>query len=478
MEEMRRVSLSMFTDEDLQRVHDYSMKLLAENGVHIPSDRALGLFKKHGFCVDGTQVYMTELQVRDALEKAPSQFVMNGLDAKKSINLGGGDYGVPGPIGPVNITDLDKGIRRGTLQDVINLIKIYQGSKVMTMNSNNGVEANDVDPVNRHLEIMRALLNHTDKPFYTKLFSYEEMHQAIDMVEIAAGEKLRPGGKVYLAPGSAPSMSPMSYSREVADNIIALAERGQAVTMGTATSTGVTGPIRIFGTITMQNAEVLAGIVLAQLVNPGNPVGYGVGACPGIMKGATYCCGSPGRVMLQIGSMEMGKRFYHLPSRTIPYSTDALNCDIQCGIESYEGTMANILSNADYQLSEIGTLDGLMTTSYEKTIIDEEITSRLLYIRNGIDVSEEAASLESIMEEGSGGQFITSDDTLDYMYDSWYPDYTDWNSNYKKRPMEDYTYVLRRANEEWKRRLEEAPETLLDKSTAEEIDAYVEKHKK
>ena len=151
---------------------------------------------------------MTELQVRDALEKAPSQFVMNGLDAKKSINLGGGDYGVPGPIGPVNITDLDKGIRRGTLQDVINLIKIYQGSKVMTMNSNNGVEANDVDPVNRHLEIMRALLNHTDKPFYTKLFSYEEMHQAIDMVEIAAGEKLRPGGKVYLAPGSAPSMSP------------------------------------------------------------------------------------------------------------------------------------------------------------------------------------------------------------------------------------------------------------------------------
>ena len=196
MEEMRRVSLSMFSDKDLQRVHDYSMKLLAENGVNITSDRALELFKKHGFRVDGTQVYMTESQVRDALEKAPSQFVMHGLDSKKSINLGGGDYGVPGPIGPVNVTDLDNGIRRGTLQDVINLVKIYQGSKVMTMNSNNGVEANDVDPVNRHLEIMRALLNHTDKPFYTKLFSYEEMHQAIDMVEIAAGEKLEPGGKV------------------------------------------------------------------------------------------------------------------------------------------------------------------------------------------------------------------------------------------------------------------------------------------
>ncbi|HIU75790.1 MAG TPA: trimethylamine methyltransferase family protein [Candidatus Pelethocola excrementipullorum] len=475
---MRNVKISMFEDADLQRVHEYSLKILAENGVKISGKRALEIFKKHGFRVDGNQVYMTEAQVRAALETAPSHFVFHGLNPERSLDLGGGDYGVPGPIGPVNVQDLDGGIRRGTLQDVVNLIKIYQGSDVMTMNSNNGVEANDVDVKNRHLEIMRAILNHTDKPFYTKLFSYEQMHQAMDMIEIATGEKLQPGGKIYLSPGSAPSMSPLSYSSEVTDNIVALAERGQAVTMGTATSTGVTGPIQIFGTITLQNAEVLAGIVLAQLVNPGNAVGYGVGACPGNMRGAKYCCGSPGRVMLQVGSMEMAKRFYHLPARTIPYSTDALNVDIQCGIESYEGTMGNILTNADYQLSEIGTLDGLMTTSYEKTIIDEEITSRLLYIRNGIDVSEEASGLESILEIGSGGEYITSDDTLDYMHDAWYAKYTSWNIKSEDNPPGDNDYVLRRANAEWKRRLEEAPETLLDAEAAKELDTYVAKHSK
>ncbi|MDO5409642.1 MAG: trimethylamine methyltransferase family protein [Lachnospiraceae bacterium] len=473
---MRKVKLSMFEDSDLQRVHDYSVQMLQKTGIKFTSERALEIFRSHGFKVEGTQVFISEKQVRTALETAPSHFIFHGINEDRSLDLGGGAYGVPGPIGPVSIQNLDEGIQPGTLKRVEELVKIYQASPVMTMNSNNGVEATDIPVETRHLEIMRTTLRHTNKPFYTKLFSYETMHQAIDMIELVTGEKLERGGKVYLGPGSAPSMSPMSYSTEVADNIIALAERGQLVTMGTATTTGITGPINIFGTIAMQNAEILAGIVLTQLVNPGNPVGYGVGACPGNMRGGQYCCGSPGRVMLQIGSMEMGKRYYNLPSRTIPYSTDSLTNDIQCGIESYEGTMCNILSNADYQLSEIGTLDGLMTTSYEKTIIDEEITSRLLYIRDGISVSEEAGSVEVVEEVGSGGTFLTTDDTLDYMYDAWYPSVSDWNSTLEGRPVDDYEYMLRRANKEWKRRLEEAPATLLNEAQEEALADYIKQH--
>ena len=298
----------------------------------------------------------------------------------------------------------------------------------------------------------------------------------MDMVEIACGEKLERGGKIFFAPGSCPSLSPMSFSREVADCIVALAERGQAVTLGSATSTGVTGPMRIFGSITMQNAEQLAGIVLTQLVNPGGAVGYGVAGCPGNMFGAKYCCGSPGRVMLQVGQIEMGKRFYKLPTRTEPYTTDSSEIDVQCGIESYEGTMCNILAGADYQLGEIGTLDALMTTSYEKTIIDEEISSRLFYIHDGIDVSDDAASVEVIKEVGSGGTFLTTEDTLEYMHDAWYPKYTDWNRTKEQCPQGDMEYVLRRANAEWKRRLAEAPESMLDKAVEQELDDYVARH--
>lgn len=476
---IRGIRLRMYEDSDLQRVHDYSMQLLAENGMHMPSERALKIFRDHGFRVEGEQVYFTEDQVMKAVETAPSHYVINGLkNPSRKLDLGGGDYGVSTPIGPVSTMTIDEGTKPGTLEDMEKLLKIYQASDVINIVSNSGVAANDIDASWRHLAIMKALLKHTDKPLHTELFDYERMHQAIDMIEIVVGEKLQPGGNIYLSSGSCPSLSPMAFAADVLDNAIALAERGQVVTTGTATNAGVTGPIRLFGSLVMQNAEVLSEIVLAQLVNPGNPVGYGTGACPGNMRGATYCCGSPGRVALSLGFIEMGKRFYNLPTRSIPYSTDSLSPDYQCAMEAYEGTMNNILAGADYQLSEIGTVGGLMTTSFEKTILDEEMTSRLLSIRAGIDTSEDAASLESIMEVGSNGEFLTSDDTLDYMMDSWYPTVSDWDSKERNRPYNSYDYVLRRANAEWKKRLIEAPESVIDKATEEALDDYIAAHKK
>jgi trimethylamine--corrinoid protein Co-methyltransferase len=183
-------------------------------------------------------------------------------------------------------------------------------------------------------------------------------------------------------------------------------------------------------------------------------------------------------VALELGFIEMGKRYYHLPSRSITYSSDSVNTDVQAAIESYEQTMGNILANGDYQLSEIGTLEGLMTTSYEKTILDEEITSRLLDMRKGIDVSDDAASLETIKEVGSGGTFLMSDDTLEHMRDDWYPKYTDWDPTPETRDNKDYTWVLRRANAEWKRRLAEAPDCMLDAGTVKELDGYIKKQSK
>lgn len=474
--EIRKISLSMFVDDDLQRAHDFSMRILRENGIRFQSGRALNIFKTHGFKIEGQQVFITERQVRSALETTPDHFVIRGRNSTKNLDLGGGDYGVPGPIGPVNVLDLDGGRRLGTLRDVENLVKIYQASPIINMNSNNGVEANDVPVDIRHLMIMRVLLRNTDKPFYTKLFGYDQMHQAMDMVEIVMGEKLEPGGNIHLSSGSCPSMSPLAWGGDAADAIIALSERGQAVTTGTATTTGVTGPIRVFGTLVMQNAELLSGIILSQLVNPGNPVGYGTGASPGNMRGANYCCGSPARAALQIGSVEMGRRLYNLPTRTVTYGSDSTSMDVQGGIESYENTMANTLAGADYMLSEIGTLEGEMTTSYEKTIIDEEITSRLIFMRSGIDISDEAASLNHILQVGSKGQFITSRDTLRNMKADWYPKYTDWNSSAESRPPDDYEYVLRRANAEWKKRLEEAPACMLDEAVDLALDEYIQKH--
>ena len=96
---IRKVNASLFKNSDLQRLHDFSMRLLWENGVKFPNDRALDIFRKHGFRIEGQQVYITEDQVYEALKTAPSHFVIHGRNPQNSLDLGGGDRGIPGRLG-------------------------------------------------------------------------------------------------------------------------------------------------------------------------------------------------------------------------------------------------------------------------------------------------------------------------------------------------------------------------------------------
>ena len=466
----RQLHLGLLSKVDIERIHEYTLEIFQKNGITF-SGRALDLFKKHGFSVKGKQVYFTREEVDKALSLCPKSFTFKGRDKKYDFVIGDGKtLGVPGPVGPVNVSCLDKGKRPGTLNDISNFTKIYQQSDVINVTSNTVTEASDIDMSERYLKVQLEVLKHSTKPTITKILNWGKINHVLDMMEISLGgmEALKKG--TYFAIGSAPSLSPLAWENDTTDCLIACAMRGQMVSVGTGLTTGITAPQRIYGTLVMQNAELLAGIILTQLVNPGNPVVYGTGGMPGNMRGAKYNCGSPSRILLQTGTIEIGK-YYQLPTRTLTYGTEATNIDIQCGIESYEGTFASIVSGADYMLSEIGTLDGLFTTSYEKTIIDEEITARLIHLRNGIDTSDDAASMEVIYEVGSGGEYLTTEDTLDNYGDDFYASITDWNIS---GGTQDFDYVLKRANKEWKCRLEEAPETMLDAQIEKDLIRYIE----
>ena len=466
------LKLNLLTNDELSRIHEYTLQILATNGITF-SGRALELFKGNGFRVDGKQVFFTKEQIENALSLCPKIITFKGRENKYDFNIGDGKtMGVPGPVGPVNVSCLDKGTRLGTLEDISNLSKIYHASDVINVNSNTSVEANDIDLAHRHLKVQFEVLKNSSKPSITKIMSFEKTNQILDMTEIALGGLGTMKNGVYLAIGSSPSLSPLAWENDTTDCMIACAMRGQLVSVGTGLTTGITSPQRIFGTLIMQNAELLSGITLVQLVNPGNPIIYGTGGMPGNMRGAKYNCGSPTRMLIQTGTVEIGKH-YNLPTRTLTYGTESKALDIQCGIETYEGTLAGILSGADYMLSEIGTTGGLMTVSYEKTIIDEEITSRILHLRDGIDVSEDAASLDVIYEVGSGGEYLTTDDTLDNFGDDYYAKITDWNIPDGEQ---DFDYVLKRANKEWKSRLENAPESTLDSTTEKDLLEYIQKN--
>ena len=74
--------MQTFTKEELTSLHDASMDLLQTTGIAFNEEEALEIFRKNGFQVDGKTVFMTEKDVRKALETTPKRFTVTARDSK------------------------------------------------------------------------------------------------------------------------------------------------------------------------------------------------------------------------------------------------------------------------------------------------------------------------------------------------------------------------------------------------------------
>lgn len=469
-----KIKMNLLEYSDCQRIHDASIEILKERGIVFGNEMALDIFRKHGFKMDGQTVFFDEKTVEHALSTVPKTFKWVGRDDSMSLNIGNDqDVAIPGPVGPINVQTLEEGARRGTLQDVRDLLKIYQQSKVVNAVSNQIVDPADVPEREKPLRMQYEIFKNSTKPICSGLWDYKRINEVLDLTEIAYGCKGNMRDQVYMCSISS-ALSPLAWGHTCLDSLIAFCQRGQHVGLSTASMTGVNAPARPYGALVSQNAEIMSGLVLTQLINPGNSISYGSGATMGYLKKAKYSCSSPTRLFLQLGSLDMAKKFYQIPARVLTFGSDSTSLDVQAGIESYENEVGAILGGMDWTLSEIGTLEGLLTISYEKTIVDEEIAERLLYLREGMNVSDDALSVDTIKEVGTN-TYLKEQDTRGYYKNEWYPTVTDWDSNGNLRDCNDYEYVVRRANRIWKERLEAAPETLLDPELDKELKAYMEK---
>ena len=154
--------------------------------------------------------------------------------------------------------------------------------------------------------------------------------------------------------------------------------------------------------------------------------------------------------------------------------TDAKVPDMQAGLETMQNVMMAIFAEADIINECLGVLDAIMTVSYEKHIVDEEIIKRALYLKQGIETDDDALSVDVIKEVGPRGSYLEHDDTFEHFREVFNNDisecesYSDWTD----KGSQD---VIRRANVKYKEILAAAPDTLLDSETDKDLRAYMEK---
>lgn len=404
------------TKAELDFIHEKSMEILETVGVIFAHDDAIAIFKEHGFRTEGQTVFMTAADVEKALETAPATFEWVGRGS--SVTVGGGKTICAPAYGPILVLENGE-FHKTTQRDFLNFTKLHASSPVLDVSNPNMIDFNFMDASIASNWAQATTLLLDTRPAIGMVDGYKHAEDSIAMARRFYGA----GDDQVMVNGLISVASPAHYSPAMCEALITYAKAGQGMFITPSSLNGMTVPGSLASLLLMNNVEVLAGIVLAQVINPGAPVIYGNQSHGCDLRYGTPSIGSPEQCLIFSAAKAFGD-YYHLPVRTGGSSCDAKQVDMQAGVESYATMFATLQSGADFMVHSCGSLDSDSTISYDKYIYDEEI---LLYIRRilrGIEVNEDTLLVDAIKDIGPGGTFLDlEDDLMDDSTEAYDDDY-------------------------------------------------------
>lgn len=468
---MIRNWIEFLSSTDVEQIHNTSVKLLGTVGVRFPADDAISIFEGHGVKTDGHTVYLDEKQVMQALETAPAQFTIHARNPDKSVTVGGGEPVFAPGYGAPFVIDAEGGKRLATMRDYENLVQLADALPNQDLSGHLLVGPGDVPAPTAHLRMLHAGMVHSDKPFIGSTEGAVGAHHTMAMAAILFGEQ--PERPVTI--GVVNSLSPLGYSDEMLQALMTYARARQPLIIAAMVLAGSTGPVTLAGVLAQQNAELLAGITLAQLISPGTPVVYGATSTNLDMKTGGLCIGSPELALIVTATAQMA-RHYGLPHRGGGALTDAHSPDARAGFEAMLSLLTTVNSGMDFVLHSAGILSSYLAFSYEKFVLDDEMCGIMRRYRRGISVTPDTLAYDVIANVGSGGNFLMEKHTLKRCRtEFWQPalfervDLAAWQTA-------GCPDVVGQARQRWQRLLAEHQDPPLDETTTRQLQSFVDEH--
>jgi len=391
------------------------MHLVEEVGVQLNHERAQELAAAHGGVVDDEGVVTLPRDlVEECVDLAPGSFVLHGRNPETAVTVGGDGPPVRAPgYGPANVRTRD-GRRSARLDDYETLLKLAHAEDAITCAGYGVCEPTDLDDDGRHYELLRRAIALTDKPLLGPTDGADRASACLDMVGIAVED--RDLSRPYVA-GLVNTVPPRRIDTGMLGGLLAYAERGQPLVVSSFTMAGASGPATLASALAQTNAENLVGITLAQLVNPGTPVVYGVPTATVDGRYGSLSIGSPESAFFVAFAGQMG-RFYGLPSRGGGGLTDGKTVGYQSGLESTLLQTVTRFAGVDFVLNATGILDSYATISPEKFVLDCEVIRYLDRFGETFDIDATDFRLDDLAAVEPGGYFPGDGDPTAQFYRS------------------------------------------------------------
>ncbi|MBW2298494.1 MAG: trimethylamine methyltransferase family protein [Deltaproteobacteria bacterium] len=406
------------THHQVEQIHEASLNMLEQVGIEFRYPPALEVLSKGGARVEGERVYLSPQLVENQVKKAPAQFTIYARNPDNDVVIGGDNIAfVPGYGAPF-VTDMEKGRREGTLLDFQNFVKLTGASRFQDICSGMVIEPTDVPAERRHAEMIYTALKYSDKPIMGSAMGDKCARDSVRMASILFGNERELAQKPRMI-SILGSLTPLSYDDRMLGAIMEYARAGQPQLISTLAIAGATSPATMAGTLALQNAEILAGIVLTQLVREGTPVVFAGSSSNAEMRSGALSIGSPEMAINTAATAQMA-RYYNLPSRGGGAVSDAKAPDAQAAYESMMSLLMAQVSGINFVLHTAGIFESYNCMSYEKFIIDDEICGMVKKIKKGYEVNEDTLGFAVIKETGPGGHFLDKNHTLKHFRSEFY----------------------------------------------------------
>jgi trimethylamine--corrinoid protein Co-methyltransferase len=379
--------LAVLSPEEVEAIHQATLRVLAETGLALSQAEGRRILLEAGATLRQGRVCIPPDLVEKALETCPPQVSLLGRGGKVKI-LGDGSLHWHNLGGARDVYDHRARTRRPAgMQDVRDSTRLLDALDSATTITP-FFTPQDVPGPLVSLAMYRLALSNTTKPLQGPgVQTAAEVGFVLRMAEV-----IGPPAE-YLSLSVSP-VSPLILPDDAVAAILAIARAGVPFAPLPCPTAGATAPMSISGALVQQNAELLACIVLAQLVRPGLPIVYCGRLAMMEPRTGFSVWGGVELGLASAGTVQIGHR-YRLPVNVYGLSTNAHTLDIQSGYERALNAVIPALAGAD-ELSGIGEMEAGVMGSCAQIVCDNEIAASVRRLRQGFSADEDALAVDVI----------------------------------------------------------------------------------
>jgi trimethylamine:corrinoid methyltransferase-like protein len=398
----------MLTQDQALQIHETSLNLLNDPGCKIEHDEIYAMLLKAGAREgnDAQVIRFPREMVEEHLELAPE--TVKFADLTGSVDeVKAGDAPCFWTGAALNYLDLDGSCREITSQDLADWARVIDS--LDRIHAIVGTAMSDVPPPARDFVGLRVMAENTRKHLRALSFTPTGSEAMREMATVLADGDLR--NTPVLSMGFT-AHGPLRWTNLALDIYLKSAGAGIPVTVNGEPSCGASGPVTLAGSLAVGNAEVLAGIVLNQVIEPGRPVIHNLGFSHIMdMKTTIAVTGGPEVCLLASAGAKLAQ-LYGLPSCSW-MCTEAMQPDGQAMIESMMGALTHSQAGVNIVWGA-GQLESEKTVSPVKAVMDNEVIGMTRRFTRGIEVTDDTLAEDVVRETGIAGQFLGSMHTFEH----------------------------------------------------------------